>query len=589
MRHLLTRWILLNLSVHVGLLLALGDLGRSTLFPAVLATPVLALALFHPWVLQPLAKRPAWLRFFLAWAVGWLLLSASYRTFLGTYPDHGALEFLVARPDYVWVMLRDRAGWWVLPALLPAGAALAWVARGDPGAPWPRIWRTAGLVVAASMLVGFKKADASPRGLGPDVMVLRTFLEFDHRAVRRGGFNRLLATDRPPASPGAAPPFHILVLMNESLGPDGLDPAFRPALGARLGRGEILPFPRAYGAATMTDLALPAAFTGVSPVQPLARFYADPLPWNRARAHGMATAFLSVQRMEDGDLADLLLVDGLDEWKDAERAELAIANDAGGRDEILVPWFREWLKARRSRRTFTVLHFNATHLPCLQAPGFTPWTPSDVSRLRPGVPASRRPALARYWNAVAYLDRVQEDLLRTLEAEGILDDTWILSTSDHGENFEGPARSRRDDLRPGTLAVPFWMRLPRSFPPAWRAALAANGSRLVSNLDLAPTLAEALGDPPPTLLGASLLRPLDAFPRQVVAHNSGEIRPRRPETGALIWEEGSGLTTWRWHQEEGIHWEGLGGDGAWHPVLPTGEQVYRVRRAQEAFPSLRDS
>ena len=69
--------------------------------------------------------------------------------------------------------------------------------------------------------------------MGPDVMALRLLLEFSPRRVGAGGFPRALALDRTPAPKGPPPPFNILLLVNESLNADGLDPAFRPA--ARLG------------------------------------------------------------------------------------------------------------------------------------------------------------------------------------------------------------------------------------------------------------------------------------------------------------------------------------------------------------------
>jgi hypothetical protein len=585
MRTLLARWITVNLLVHVGIVAALGASEWSTLVPALLWTPVFGFALYHPWLLQPLSRRPRRLRIFLGCCLAWLLLSAAYRVHLGGYPDLGALEFLLTRPDYALVLVRDRTGLWLLPAALLAAAGVVWVARGEPGAPWPRMWKGAGLVLTIALLLGFQRVDASPRGMGPDVMALRILMEFSPRRVRAGGFPRALALERPAAPLGPPPPFDILLLVNESLSADGLDPRFRPALRARQERGELLVFPRAFSAASMTDLALPSLFSGLTPAQPLAEFHRVPLPWHRARAHGMRTAFFSVQKVEDGDLADFLLTDGLDEWKGAERAGLSLANDLGGEDGALLPWYRAWLRRERGRPTFTVLHFNATHAPGLEMPECAPWSARDVERMRPGVLPTRRAALARYWNAIAYLDQVQEEVLRILEEEGRLDTTWILSTSDHGECFEGPARARLDDLRPATLAVPFWMHLPRAFPPAFRDAVQANRLRLVSNLDVVPTLAEALGDPPPALPGASLLEPLDPGPRHVVAHDSGEIRLRQPETAALIWEEGPSLATWRWHGEDGVRFEVMDGP-EWHPFHPFQAQRAQVRQVLGAYPIL---
>ncbi|BDU77349.1 sulfatase-like hydrolase/transferase [Mesoterricola sediminis] len=586
MRSLLNRWILLHLAVHVTVILAVGDVAWATLAPPLLWTPLFALAFYHPWLLQPLASRRGWLLFFLACLSAWTLLSGVYRVFLGAYPNAGTLEFMANRPDYAWVLARDRVGPWLLPAVLLGAGGVAWVARGVPGAPRSRLWKGVGLVLAIGLLLGFQRVDATGRGMAPDVMALRTLVEFSPRRARASGFVRAMTLTRPSAPQGPPPPFNILFIVNESLNADGLDPMLRPALKARLDRGEILAFPRAYASASMTDLCLPSLFTGVASAEPMEGFYQAPLPWHRGRAHGMATAFFSVQRMEDGDLADLLLVDGLDQWRAADREPLPLVNDLGCLDGNLLPWFRDWLRSTQGRPTLTVLHFNATHAPYLQVPGFTPWTADDVARLRPSVLPLRRASLARYWNAIAYLDHLQEEVLRSLEEAGHLEDTWVISTSDHGENFDGPAIARQEDLRPATLQVPLWMRLPRAFPRAAREALAANRTRLTSNLDLMPTLADALGDPDPGHLGASLLRPLKAYPRQVVADNQGEIRVRRPRTVGLVWEEGDGTqATWRWVKGEGTAWEGQRA-GGWEPVQPTPAQRGRVRRTLAAMPVL---
>ncbi len=265
-------------------------------------------------------------------------------------------------------------------------------------------------------------------------------------------------------------------------------------------------------------------------------------------------------------------------------------NDAAADDANLLPWLRTWLDAERGKPTFTVLHFGATHAPYFQKAGFTPFHASDIARLRPDVVPSRREDLARYWNAIRYLDEVQDQILQEYAKRGLLDHTLVLSTSDHGENFQGPALGRLEDVRPQTLHVPLWILPPAGFPTAWVTAMKENAGGLVSNLDLAPTLAQALGDPlssDPQRLGAPLLAPLPAN-RTLLAHNGGEIRRRDPSALSLLWMEDGRLHEWRWHSQEGS-FPALVGSGDHEDSLNLDPaERDRVTRVLAAFPFLHE-
>jgi len=591
----LVRWLALNGLVHAALLVWLGAQGRPVEWAWLLAWPAMGWLFWEPFLLSPLAKRPRMLAAFAAlWGL-WLCFSIGYRFYQGTYPDHGTVEFACSEPRYGWLLFKDRLGLGMALGFTVSAAAAVFALKGlRPAASKGRWWRLAGAALALAALNRFVPATTLQP---PDTAMLMMATQVRARRMGAGGLRRALAREKTPQGP--PPPFQVLLLVHESLNADAFDPALMPKLAARIRSGEVTAFPEAFAPAPMTDVALPSLFSGVDPVQGSARYHREPLLWHRAQAHGMATALFSVQRFDYYGFPDYLLADGLDRYETQDLAgpplhanaqAPALVNDAAADDAALVSWLRSWLDAERGRPTFTVLHFGATHSPYFQHAGFTPFTAADVARLRPDVVLSRRGDLARYWNAIRYLDEVQDAALQEYARRGLLDRTLVIATSDHGENFHGPARGRLDDVRPQTLHVPLWIKAPKDFPAAWLTAMQADSRRLVSNLDIAPTLAQALGDPlppDPGRLGSSLLVPLPPD-RTLLAHNGGEIRRRDPSALSLLWMEDGRLREWRWHSQEGAFAGVVGpGDGEESINLEPGEKA-RVTKVLAAFPFLHE-
>jgi len=117
--------------------------------------------------------------------------------------------------------------------------------------------------------------------------------------------------------------------------------------------------------------------------------------------------------------------------------------------------------------------------------------PAGVLRHEPAFTPPNTAALrALYAGEVAFLDAQIGRLLDTLAARGLLDDTLVVFTADHGEEFREHGRFlHRGSLHDELVRLPLLVRFPASVPhgaaPA-RASLA----------DVAPTLLGALGLPP---------------------------------------------------------------------------------------------
>lgn len=113
--------------------------------------------------------------------------------------------------------------------------------------------------------------------------------------------------------------------------------------------------------------------------------------------------------------------------------------------------------------------------------------PSDVV-VPPYLPDTQavREDLARHYNNIEYMDTQVEEILAELEADGLLDSTIVIWTTDHGD---GLPRAKRSVYESG-LHVPMTIRFPNGYGEGTIT------DELVSFVDLAPTLLALAGSEP---------------------------------------------------------------------------------------------
>lgn len=100
------------------------------------------------------------------------------------------------------------------------------------------------------------------------------------------------------------------------------------------------------------------------------------------------------------------------------------------------------------------------------------------------------------------LDRATGELLDKLKERGVLDDTIVILTADHGEHLgEHHLADHKFSVYNGLVRVPLVIRYPKAMPPG-------RVSDVVSNLGVYATVAELTGAPlPPGTLSTSLRSP----------------------------------------------------------------------------------
>ncbi len=169
---------------------------------------------------------------------------------------------------------------------------------------------------------------------------------------------------------------------------------------------------------------------------------------------------------------------------------------------------RKWLSEHSSRRFVAMAHYYTTH---------TPYDPPSEFRARHCDPAYAGPihsfyADARiaiesgkyvpsdadkaqiahlYYAGVEQADAMIGEVLDELERKGVLDDTLVIVTSDHGEELGEHGLWEHNHMYETNLLVPLIMSWPKGMPQGVRVPA------LVELVDVVPTVCALLGLEPP--------------------------------------------------------------------------------------------
>ena len=168
----------------------------------------------------------------------------------------------------------------------------------------------------------------------------------------------------------------------------------------------------------------------------------------------------------------------------------------------------EWVDADRQRPFFTFLNYFDAHAPYLPpAPYDTLFGPRVagrnplISEERPMSSAELRAEINAYDGAIRYLDEALRELFDALERRGVLDNTIVVLTSDHGEQFgEHGLINHGNSLYMPLLHVPLVIYAPGRIPAGVRVG------EWVSTSDLAATLTHIANGDARAFPGQSLAR-----------------------------------------------------------------------------------
>jgi arylsulfatase A-like enzyme len=165
---------------------------------------------------------------------------------------------------------------------------------------------------------------------------------------------------------------------------------------------------------------------------------------------------------------------------------------------------REWLDRHAERRFFLFLHYMDPHDPYFRHP----YDGEAVARVHTPRPAPDRAKELSdlYDGEIRYLDRHLGELVSFLKERGLYDETLIVLTSDHGEEFH-----EHGGWWHGTTLYDEQIRVPLILKHAGNGPAGHSpGSRIAGVarlLDVAPTILDLAGlEAPPAMQGVSLAR-----------------------------------------------------------------------------------
>lgn len=156
---------------------------------------------------------------------------------------------------------------------------------------------------------------------------------------------------------------------------------------------------------------------------------------------------------------------------------------------------------------FAVFNFTDTHESQVRTRPHTWVHDVDQAPVPPYMPNVRetREDWAQYYDQIAVMDAKAGEKLREIEAAGLADDTIVMYFGDHGA---GLPRSKRYPYNSG-LRVPLIVYVPekfRSLGPAEASKPGSESRRLVSFVDLPPTLLSLAGvEPPASMQGRAFM------------------------------------------------------------------------------------
>ena len=173
---------------------------------------------------------------------------------------------------------------------------------------------------------------------------------------------------------------------------------------------------------------------------------------------------------------------------------------------------REWFERHGKRRFVSMVHLYSTHTPYDPPQEYRePYVDPDYAGpIRPGFYAHHRYAIEAgeypvtpeeieqfprdvehikglYYGGVTQADAEIGGILEVLERQGVLDDTLVVVTSDHGEDLGEGGRWEHNHMYQTNLVVPWILRWPRGLPSGHRV------EPLVDSIDFLPTVCDLLG------------------------------------------------------------------------------------------------
>jgi glucan phosphoethanolaminetransferase (alkaline phosphatase superfamily) len=342
--------------------------------------------------------------------------------------------------------------------------------------------------------------------------IINGYRDFQHG--RLSSYNLMLRTvnlKKPEIQ--RTPEFNLLFVVNESLSAEyikdfgyPLDTIPRISGFIARNRDDVFLFPRAYSNSTVTKVSVSNMLTGLNPIQGRYDLGKSPFFYEilKNNLSSYRTGLMTSWSYKPANFIDFIASPYLDFSRYQEKTGAKMVCNVSADDSLITTYFSDFIGGvGKSEKFCAVLHYGNTHYPYFSKPG------DKVINLQNRL-------LTDYIASVHNLDRNISTVFQMLEDRGLLKNTVIIFTSDHGEAF-GQVEKRYTHLgmfSVYTTHVPLWMYIPETVlaeRPEIREELNRNTGRNVTNNDIFPTVLDLYGlkTAATSKFGRSLLSDID--------------------------------------------------------------------------------
>lgn len=318
-------------------------------------------------------------------------------------------------------------------------------------------------------------------------MIRETAMSTPGEAGAAGPRGSLAYPLQPPACVPERLP-NIVLLLPESWRFDAMDSTVSPRIWRLARRSSV--FRRHYSSGNSTSAGVFSLFYGLHPtywnaVKANAASIDNPVLIDILRQNGYAFGIFADSHFKRHKIKDTVFR-GIEVIEDFEGR----TPDARDRDLTRRMWAFSAESHRAGRPFFAFAFYKSSHFSYHYPPESAPFQPAENLNMARGAPGVHRErVLNDYRNSVHYTDELIGDYLDRLEAAGILANTIVVITSEHGEEF--------DDDHAGYWGhtsnfTGYQVRVPLIVHVPWREPRMVD--EVTMHLDLPPTLiTEGLG------------------------------------------------------------------------------------------------
>ena len=290
---------------------------------------------------------------------------------------------------------------------------------------------------------------------------------------------RLLDYPKNPLQCTAERPLNLLMIVVDSMRGSMLTPEYAPEI-SRFAAGNGITFRNHFSGGNSSRMGMFSLFYGLPPGywSAFSSLQRAPVLMDELQARGYQLGLYSSNTLYRPVV--------LDRTAFANVPDLRIVTEpatdpAWKRDRTLTGEWYDWLDRRDPERPFFGFLFYDSAMSTEPPPDYpVRWPPADDS--------TQQSNLAKYRSAVHYVDGIVGEVLADIERRGLLEDTVILITSDHGEEFgESSAKLERhgSGYTRYQLVTPMVLAWPGREPGAVY-------DHRTSHYDVAPTLMQDL-------------------------------------------------------------------------------------------------